>query len=615
MRGDFFLGDWLVQPALCRLSKDGRTVQVRAKVMDLLAYLAEHSGEVIPKGRLLDDVWGSQAISESALTRTVTELRQALGDDAEQPHLLETIPKRGYRLIGSVAPAPEAVNPPASGQAHRVSTRSKVVLAAGVVAVALLLGVAAWAWRDSGANVPFLTLAVLPFDSLGNDPEREYLADGFTEDTTTSLGMVDPEHLSIKSRTLMMRYKRTTKSPGEIGREVSVDYLVESTVRVEGERVRVTSNLIRVRDQRQVWSGSYDREPTTILGLQRDLSGAIADEIRRELSPERLSALTRRLPQNAEAYALYLTGRGFSNQATPRANVRAIQYYERAIALDRKYALAWSGLAFTYAASLMNGDAEPSVVKPRARDAVTRALQAEPDLAEVQASLGQAAFLIDWDWAGAEVALRRAIDLDSHYALPHRILGHLLSQRGRHAEAVALMQRAIDLEPLEPMNHALASQVAFQAQNYARAVEHANQALAVDSQFWVGFMQLGQVYEREGKTELALKALLNAEQFSAGNSKAISSRGYALAKAGKTKEARDVLRTLEAQSQYVPPYAMALVNAGLDEKQAVFMWLDRAFEAGDVHLIFLTVDPKWDSYQDIPRFRAFLKRCGFTVNH
>src|SRR6476659_9973841 len=166
MQGDFRLGDWLVQPALCRLSKDGRTVQVRAKVMDLLAYLAARAGEVIPKDRLLDDVWGSQAISESALTRTVTELRQALGDDAEQPRLLETIPKRGYRLIAPVAPALEAVTPSASGQALPVSTRSKALLAAGAVAVALLLGVAAWVWRGGAANVSRMTLAVLPFDSL-----------------------------------------------------------------------------------------------------------------------------------------------------------------------------------------------------------------------------------------------------------------------------------------------------------------------------------------------------------------------------------------------------------------------------------------------------------------
>jgi TolB-like protein/DNA-binding winged helix-turn-helix (wHTH) protein/Flp pilus assembly protein TadD len=618
MRGDFRLGDWLVQPALCRLSKDGRTVQVRAKVMDLLAYLAEHSGEVIPKGRLLDDIWGSQAISESALTRTVAELRQALGDDAEQPRLLETIPKRGYRLIGPVAPVPEAANPPASGQPRRVSIRTKAVLLAAAVAIALLLGVAGWAWRGSGANVAPLTLAVLPFDSLGNDPEHEYLADGFTEETTAALSMIDPDHLVVKSSRSTMRYKRTTKSPAEIGRELTADYLVVSTVLMEGERVRVTSNLIRVRDERQVWSKSYDREPTSILGLQRDLSDAIADEIRRKLSPERLSALTRRQPQSAEAYFLYLRGRGLINEATPRANAQAVQNYERALRLDPNYALALSGLAFSYGASIMSGDAEPAVVKPLAQSAAKRALQADPNLAEVQTALGQVAFLIEWDWAGAEVALRQAIELDPHYAPAHRTLGHLLSQRGRHAEAVAPMQRAIDLEPLEPLNHALASQVAFQAHDYPRAVEHANQALVLNREFWIGFTQLAQAYEGEDKTDLALKALTNAERFSGGNnSKVLSLKGYCLAKAGRTTEARAVLRRLETLSRerYVPSYAMALVHAGLGERDAALESLDRAYEARDVHLIFLTVDPKWERYQDEPRFKALLRRCGFTVNH
>ena len=167
MQGDFRLGDWLVQPALCRLVRDGRTVQVRAKVMDLLAYLAERPGEVIPKGKLLDDVWGSQAISESALTRTVTELRQALGDDAEQPRLLETIPKRGYRLIGPVGLIPQAVDAPPPGPAPRVRSRRRTVLAVGALAVASLLGVGAWAWRGRDARVFPVTLAVLPFDSLG----------------------------------------------------------------------------------------------------------------------------------------------------------------------------------------------------------------------------------------------------------------------------------------------------------------------------------------------------------------------------------------------------------------------------------------------------------------
>jgi tetratricopeptide (TPR) repeat protein len=187
---------------------------------------------------------------------------------------------------------------------------------------------------------------------------------------------------------------------------------------------------------------------------------------------------------------------------------------------------------------------------------------------------------------------------------------------GRHAQAVAGMQRAIDLEPLEPIHHALAAQVAFQARNYSRAVEHAQRALDIAPEFWIGFTQLGQAYEEMGKSDLALTALSNAERLSGGrNSKALSSKGYSLAKAGRANEARAVLRTLETlarDGRYVPPYALALVHAGLDERDAVFESLGRAYDARDVHLVFLTVDPKWDPYRPDPRFQALLRRCGFT---
>ena len=405
----------------------------------------------------------------------------------------------------------------------------------------------------------------------------------------------------------------TTKSLAEIGRELAADYLVESTVRMEGEWLRVTSKLIRVEGQSQVWSQSYDRGRTSMLALQRDLSLAIAEQIGRRLSPERLSALTRRQPQNDEAYLLYLKGRGLLSQATPATNARAIQYYERAIALDSKYALAWSGLALTYGASTMNADAPPRVAGLRARDAAARALLADPDLAEVQTASGHVAYLVDWDWAAAERALRRATALDPHDAIAHRILGLVLSQMGRHAEAVPPMQRAIDLEPLEPIHHALAAQVAFQARDYLRAADHAQHALEIDPEFWIGAMQLAQAYEGAGKTDLALKTVTSAERLPGSrNSKALSFKGYLLAKTGRANEARDVLRTLEtlASERYVPPYAFALVHAGLDERDAVFEWLARASDARDVHLVFLTVDSKWDPYRADPRFQALLKRCG-----
>jgi TolB-like protein/DNA-binding winged helix-turn-helix (wHTH) protein/Flp pilus assembly protein TadD len=614
MQGDFRLDDWLVQPALCRLSKDGHTVQVRAKVMDLLAYLAGHPGEVIPKGRLLDDVWGSQAISESALTRTVTELRQALGDDADQPRLLETIPKRGYRLIGPVTPVSEAANAPAPEPAHRVRGRLRAVLAAGAVAAALLIVVATWAWRGAGANGSLVTVAVLPFDTLGNDPEQ-YLADGLTEDTTTSLGMIDPEHLNVKGRTSAMRYKRTTKSLAEIGRELTVDYLVESSVRVEGQQLRVTSKLIRVRDQAQVWSESYERQLTSMLGLQREISIAIAEQIGRRLSPQRLSALTRRDSQSSDAYVLYLMGKGVSSRATPAANKLGVQYYQRALKLDPHYALAWSGIAWTYNGSAMNADADPMVARPLAEAAATSALKADPDLAEAQGASGAIAFVLQWDWPRAERALRRAIELDRNYAAAHRQLGHLLSQMRRPAEAAAAMKQALDLEPLDPMYRALASQVAFQSGDYASAVDYAQQALHIDREFWVGSLQLGQAYDGAGQNDLALQAVMKAEQLSGGsNSKVLSLKGYVLAKAGKANEAREVLKKLEALSDdgYVPPYATALVYAGLGDRASVFQWLDLAVAKRDVHLIFLPADSKWDPYRADPRFQKILERCGFS---
>jgi tetratricopeptide (TPR) repeat protein len=231
----------------------------------------------------------------------------------------------------------------------------------------------------------------------------------------------------------------------------------------------------------------------------------------------------------------------------------------------------------------------------------------------VQFSLGYVNWVFDWDWPAAQIAFRRAIVLDPSHTQAHWMLGHLLSQAGRYDEARPFVRRARELDPLNPMTHAISSQVAFQARDYSAALQHARQAIVVDPEFWIDYVMSGQVYERLGKTDLALEALANAARFSGGNSKAVSLRAYVLAKAGRANEARELLTTLEAVShdRYVPPYAMALVHAGLDEGEAVFEWLTQAYAARDVHLVFLTVDPKWDPYRADPRFDALLARCGF----
>ena len=611
MTSGFRVGDWLVQPDQCRISTADRTVQVRAKVMDLLTYLAARPGEVVSKERLLDDLWGSQAVSESALTRTVTELRQALGDSADAPHLLETIPKRGYRLIGSVVLLAPAVDLTIPARPVRAQGRRRLSLALGSV---LVIALATLAWSRGNAPVAPVRLAVLPFAAIGIEPGREYLADGLTEDTIVSLGMIDPARLIVIGRTSTLRYKGTTKSLTEIGAELGSDYLVESAVQTEGNRLRLTSKLIRVEGEALIWSQSYERELNSVLGLQLEVGAAIAEQVRVGISREVRASIAHRHSRNAEAYDLYIRGRTLWLARNPNATLRAIDHYKRAIALDPDYALAWSGLADAYAAAPVNGDADPLVSRRLARDAVREALRAGADLAEVQTSHGLLNFWLEWHWPAAERAYRQAVGLNSGYALGHLALANVRSHSGRYSAAAEEMRRAREVDPLDPMMQAISSQHALHARDYPAAEDHARQALLVDPAFWVGHMQLGQVLAQMGQTELALESLVEAERLSGGNSKPVSTRGYVLAKAGRTGEARIVLEQLMARSRqrYVPKYAEALVYAGLGERESAFAALDEAYAAHDVHLVFLTVDPKWDDYRSEPRFNRLLERCGFV---
>jgi tetratricopeptide (TPR) repeat protein len=363
-----------------------------------------------------------------------------------------------------------------------------------------------------------------------------------------------------------------------------------------------------------VWSQIYNREPTSMLGLQQELSAGIAEQIRFTLSPGRVDALKRREPKNAAAYDLYLRGLNFGNQRTQPTTQQAIEHYQRATQLDPDYALAWSELAVTYGARPVNSDVPPLEVTPHAREAARQAVRAGPALAEAQYALGYVNWMLEWNWRAAEAGLRRAIDLDPRYVSAHIVLGHSLSQMGRHAEALAEMRRARELDPLSVMAYAMSSQVAFQARDYPAAFDHASQAIALDQQFWIGYMTRGQALEQSGQYEQALDALAIAARFSGNNSKPIGLRGYVLGKAGRRHEARQVLDELEALSRkhFVPPYAIALVNAGLGDRDLVFEWLNRAFDVHDIHLMYLAVDPKWDAYRADSRFEALLERCGFT---
>ena len=622
-------GDFELDVAGCELRRRGRPVKIGRQPMDVLILLVQRHGQLVLRSDIVDRLWGTDVFVDvdTGVNTAISKIRQALRDSADAPTFVETVPGRGYRFVASVDEPPHAEaigseHPPPvahAGPTTEIRAALPAVLLAGsrarllaglgvVVAIAVAVP-----WVGLVGRAPALvTLAVLPFENVGSDPAREYLAAGLTQETSASLAQVDPQRLRIKGRT--SRYKGTTKTAAEIGRELSVDYLVESTIRSEAGRVRVTATLVRVSDQEHVWSESYDREPTSVLGLEQELSTAIAEQIRGHLSPNRPVTGVRQT-QNPEAYDAYLRARYLQTLRTPAGNAGAIQLYKRATTLDSHYALAWSSLAFTYVSSVINSDARPLDVWDRARDASARAVRANPNLSEAQFAAGYENWLMEWDWQRAETAFRLAIRLDPSNAAAYRTLGHALSQSGRHAEAAEAMRRTRELEPLEPMSYALSAQVAFQARDNRLAIDYARRAVLIDSELWVGYAELAQAYEQTGETDLAVVALTDAARFSGGNSMPVSLKGYILAKTGRVAEAREVLSRLESDSRerYVPPYALALVHAGLGETDELFAWLEKAFTARDVHLIYLPVDPKWDPFRSDPRFAALLARCGFLT--
>jgi TolB-like protein/Flp pilus assembly protein TadD len=572
-----------VEPSLNSVAGPTGAIRLEPKVMQVLVCLAENAGEVVSKERLMRSVWPDAFVGDDVLTRCISELRRVFGDDAKEPRFIQTIPKSGYRLIARVSRgAGQEIAAP--GQSVHLET-----VAAG------------------DDHVPAPLIAVLPFEHLGG-PEREYLTDGLTEEISASLGQIDPEHVSVKGRTSTRRYKGTPKSLAEIGQELGVEYLLEGSVRAESGRLRVTSKLIRARDQVQIWAESYESEPGSMLELQRELSVAIARQVRLRLSPERLTALAHRHTRNAEAYELYLRGRHLWNQLTPETNRRAVECYQKATQLDPEFALAWAGLADIYSASPINSDVHPRDVLEQARDAAARAVASASDLAETQTALGTVHYWFDFDWPAAETAYRKAISVDPSYSQAHRLLGLALAAMGRGEEARKAMLHARELDPYYPMQPALSAYERLRARDYSSALELAHRATVVGPSFWIGYFQLAEVYERLGKSELALEALEKAEALS-GNSKMLSLRGYILAKSGRTNQVEEVLRTLKsiARERYVPPYAMALVYAGLGQRDSAFEWLDRAYAERDVHLVFLA-DPKWDPLREDPRFRGLVER-------
>jgi TolB-like protein/Flp pilus assembly protein TadD len=564
----FRFGGFELDVSAYELRKQGRSVKVERRPMELLMLLVDRQGELVTRDEIVNRLWGRDVFIDidTSVNTVIRKVRRALRDSADHSRFLQTVQGKGYRFIADIEPADGAV------------------------------------------------LAVLPFKMPQGEAGQDYVADGLTEETIVGLGQIDPERLRVIGRTSSMTYRGTTRPLDHIGRELGADYLLEGSVRAAGGRFRITATLIRVRDQLQVWTEAYERESNDLLGLQAELGRSIARQIHLRLSPQRTAAIAGRQTQNPDAYDLYLRGRHYYNQMTPATGARALDCFNGATALDPNYALAWAGIADTYSGRLFTSDTRPSDVVDLARAAARQALANGETVAEAHTTAGRVRFLFDWDWQGAEECLRRAVRLNPGSAQTHWMLGHALSQQGRHNEAMAAARRAQEIDPLDALTHSMSAQIAFSARDMDMAVRHSRDALRAEPEFWVASWQLGQACQQLGRTDEALDALAEATRLSNGNSKPVSVSAYTMAACGRVDEARQAVTGLEQLSvrRYVPPYAIALVHAGLNDGTRAFEWLDKALAARDTHLIYVLVDPKWDPLRQDGRFQEFLRRCGLV---
>jgi TolB-like protein/Flp pilus assembly protein TadD len=553
------------------LKRNGRPIRLERQPMELLLLLVDRRPALVTRDEIVARLWNRDVFVdvETGINTAIRKIRRALNESLNQRRrevLIETVSGKGYRFVADVEVVAD-MNPP-------------------------------------------VMLAVLPFINLTGDAEHDYLVDGLTEDAIAAVSQIDPTRLRVIGRTSAMAYKGSSKSLAKIGVELAAQFIVEGSVRAEGPLLRIRCTLNRVADQAQIWSAIYERNHAGLADLAHDLAAPLARQINPQSPLEQTSLASRRQSGDAAAYDLYLRGRRFWNQLTAVTTRKAIEYYTRATDIDPQYALAWAGLAEAFASAPINADAEPLVMSPRAREAAQRAVTANPQLSEAQTVCGQISWFFEWDWRTAVERHRQAIALDASNAWSHSMLGHLLSQLGRHEEGKPYMEASCRLEPMSALHHAMASQVWFQSRDFEGARQHARRAIAIDPEFWVGYMMLGQACAEAGEPEVALDALAMAARLSDGNSKPLGARGYVLATHGQTAAARDLLLMLTELShvRYVPPFAMALVYAGLREDERVFEWLHRAYAARDVHLMFLTVDPKWDRYRARPEFSSLLAR-------
>jgi TolB-like protein/DNA-binding winged helix-turn-helix (wHTH) protein/Tfp pilus assembly protein PilF len=598
------------------LHKNGQKVVLPPKAFEMLRALIERPGEVVTREELRTRLWAADTFVEfdDSLNHAVKKLRQALGDSAEAPEFIETLPRHGYRFIASTNGGNNTPEP-APKPEHQFSAPRLVTALALVALVAVMLaydvgGLRRRLWGHVG-ETPIRSLAVLPLSNLTGDPQQDYFADGMTDALITDLAKI--RAIKVISRTSVMQFKGVNKPLPEIARALGVDCVLEGSVQRSGERVRVTAQLIRGATDTHVWAESYERDARDVLTLQAEVARAVAREINVTLTPEESTHLARAHPVNPEAYEAYLKGQSHWYWLSREHLDTALEYFELALQKDPNYARAYVGVGNVW---LVRGDAgsmAPSEAMPKASAAISKALALDDTLSEAHITRANIMALYEHDWPAAEREFRRGIELNPNSVDGHFMYADFLISMKRVDEWNREIHKTLELDPFNPFFRCFYGWHLVYLQRYDEAIAQFRKVLATEPDFSSAHMGLWGAFYKKGTQEEALAearkffVVLNDSEVADALARGYAERGYARA----MHLGAEVLAARSKRS-HVPGIRIARLYAHAGENDQVMKWLQTACEQRETTLVHLGVGWDWDSLRADSRFEDLLHRVGLT---
>ena len=581
------------------------------KAFQLLSILIREAPKAVAKNDLQEQLWPDTFVSEGNLPTLVNELRSALSDDAREPRFIRTLYGFGYSFAAPLGPSIEQPSLPPPARPHRVGHLTGVALSAAMAAVLLLSLRSSTAYIPTSSPAPIRSIAILPFDTTGADRGDQKLGLGLPDLLIARLTNIQDV---VVRPTSAIRDFAGRQDSEEIGRKLKVDAVLEGTVRTSPDRIRVTVQLLNVRNNKPIWAERFDEKRSDMFTIEDSLSGKLAEALRIQLTPEEKLALGKRQTSNPEAYEDYVQGRYHLEQTGPARYyadepLRAIEFFQKAVDKDPRFAAAWSGLGVAYFQAGWYHRSPRQTAYVEARNAAQRALDLDPTLSEAHGTLGGVKAALDLDFEGALQVYDRALELNPRdtYALLH--YAYLLQSLGRFDQAIALRKRIIEIDPVSTNSQwGLANAYLTSGQNDLGA-KQVQVVLGMDPDYAEAHIALIRLAITRGDYNAAIAEARKQAEIPE-NTRALSFLGYALARAGRRDEALAVLHQISDKKKQPNYFFRAIIYAGLGDADAMMPLLEKGAEDRDTTLRLKT-EPIFLPYHSDPRFSALLKRAGF----